>query len=172
MARVRNDSRVQRAIFLPATGTGDARTPSSPIVLQPHGGEATIPDDVWAKIKDRPVIKAWIEDEILAVGGKAKKRKPPPVEPDADNRTAAHRTGADMRKAAEAAEEEAEESDGNGTEPQISDFAKAKVAEALLAAGMTVETIALSTIEELTAVDGVGEPTAVKLIEAATAALA
>lgn len=143
MARIRNDSSRPLTIFLPA---GPDNSPGRHIRLA-KGEEATVDDDAWAAVAEKPVIKAWIADGDLAVGGKiGKKRKAPPVEPD----------DADAPV---------------DVSPQISDFAKVAVAERLEAAGMTVESIATASVTTLTQFEGVGNATAAKLIADAHLAL-
>lgn len=151
--RVRNDSTVQRTVF---TIASEGETTSSPVNIEPNGGEVTIHDDVWDLIKDRPVVSAWVREGILSVGGKVE-QNPISVKGKPDENVF-HETEI-----------------GSRLDPQGTDFpwsvTKPEISDQLRSSGMTLEDVASATPESLTVFDGVGKFTALRLIEAAKAAI-
>lgn len=148
--RLRNNSDVQRSIYLPATGDYEL-TP--PIVIAAQGGAIDVPDKVWNSVKDQPVVVAWLEEGLIVTGkAPAKPQAKAKVEPEHEH---------------EPEPDEDEDEDG----PTVDLIAAPEIADQMRAEGMTVATVAMSKPEGLTHLVGVGPTVAKKLIEAATAAL-
>lgn len=153
MPRVRNTGKVERQIFFPAN---EDNTPTKPITIPGKGGEATIPNDVWETVKNKPVIKAWIEDGILEVGGRKAKAAKPKEEAPNETSTSTETEGA---------ESEAEPL------PLSLLTTKPDIVDQLEASGMTVESIADAEPGDLTGFNGIGKATAVQMIESARVAV-
>lgn len=152
-----NTASTERKIFRRADRSGldgDLVAQGKPIVI-PVGRGVIVDDDEWAEIvKKSRVVRAWVKDGVLLVGDDAIEAQPKDV-PFID---------LTARSADDAGEEEG---DGDDLEPSLAMIANSAQLVVLELAGLGLEEVAAAEIADLTALEGIGEAGAKKLISAA-----